>query len=214
MKKLLSSRLFWGLVLIIGGVLLLLNTFGIIEIGDIFWVVILGVAGLLFLAVYITNHDHWWALIPGVIFLTIAATIGLDSFLPGFHSTSLVGTIILGGIAFSFLLVYLADRSNWWAIIPSGVMTTIAIVAAWDASTSSSVTSGGIFFLGLGITFLLVAVLPNSVSPMRWAWIPAGILGLMGVLILVAAEDLINYIWPSAIILAGIFLVVRSIRRK
>jgi hypothetical protein len=214
MKKLLSSRLFWGLVLIIGGVLLLLNTFGIIEIGDIFWVVILGVAGLLFLAVYITNHDHWWALIPGVIFLTIATTIGLDSFLPDFHSTSLVGTIILGGIALSFLLVYLADRSNWWAIIPAGVMSTIAVVAAWDASTSSSVTSGGIFFLGLGITFLLVAVLPNSVGPLRWAWIPAGILGLIGVLILVAAEDLINYIWPSAIILTGIFLVFRSIRRK
>jgi hypothetical protein len=49
---------------------------------------------------------------------------------------------------------------------------------------------------------------------MRWAWIPAGILGLIGILILVAAEDLINYIWPSAFILAGLFLVVRSIRRK
>jgi hypothetical protein len=92
-------------------------------------------------------------------------------------------------------------------------MTTIALVAVLDTNTSS-LASGGIFFLGLGITFALVAILPTSIGKMRWAWIPAGILGLMGVLILIAAEDLINYIWPSALILAGIVLVARSINRK
>jgi hypothetical protein len=168
---------------------------------------------VLFLSLYISNHDNWWALIPGIIFLAVAATIGLDSFLPGFSDTNLGGTIILGGIALSFLLVYLAERGNWWAIIPAGVMTTIALVAVLDTNTSS-LASGGIFFLGLGITFALVAILPTSVGKMRWAWIPAGILGLMGVLILIAAEDLINYIWPLALILAGIVLVARSINRK
>lgn len=211
--KLLSSRLLWGLVLVIGGALLLLDTFGIFKGGALFWTIIAGVAGLLFLSLYVTNHDNWWALIPGIIFLAIAATIGLDSFLPGFSETNLGGTIILGGIAFSFLLVYLAERGNWWAIIPAGVMTTIAIVAVLDAYTST-ISSGGIFFLGLGITFALVAVLPTSVGQMRWAWIPAAILGLMGVLILIAAENLINYIWPSALILAGIYLIIRSITRK
>ncbi len=211
--KLLSSRLLWGLVLVVGGVLLLLDTFGIFKGGALFWTIVSGVAGVLFLSLYISNHDNWWALIPGIIFLAVAATIGLDSFLPGFSDTNLGGTIILGGIALSFLLVYLAERGNWWAIIPAGVMTTIALVAVLDTNTSS-LASGGIFFLGLGITFALVAILPTSVGKMRWAWIPAGILGLMGVLILIAAEDLINYIWPSALILAGIVLVARSINRK
>jgi hypothetical protein len=109
--------------------------------------------------------------------------------------------------------VYFSERGNWWAIIPTGVMTTIAIVAVVDSNTST-IASGGIFFLGLGITFALVAVLPTSVGQMRWAWIPAAILGLMGVLILIAAENLINYIWPSALILSGLLLVIRSIRRK
>ena len=211
--KLLSSRLFWGLVLVVGGVLLLLDTFGIFKGGALFWTIVSGVAGVLFLSLYISNHDNWWALIPGIIFLAVAATIGLDSFLPGFSDTNLGGTIILGGIALSFLLVYLAERGNWWAIIPAGVMTTIALVAVLDTNTSS-LASGGIFFLGLGITFALVAILPTSIGKMRWAWIPAGILGLMGVLILIAAEDLINYIWPLALILAGIVLVARSINRK
>jgi hypothetical protein len=213
MMKLLSSRLLWGLVLVVGGVLLLLDTFGIFKGGALFWTIVSGVAGVLFLSIYISNHDNWWALIPGIIFLAVAATIGLDSFLPGFSDTNLGGTIILGGIALSFLLVYLAERGNWWAIIPAGVMTTIALVAVLDTNTSS-LASGGIFFLGLGITFALVAILPTSVGKMRWAWIPAGILGLMGVLILIAAEDLINYIWPLALILAGIVLVARSINRK
>ena len=211
--KLLSSRLFWGLVLVIGGILLLLDTFGIFKGGALFWTIVSGVAGLLFLSLYVTNHDNWWALIPGIIFLALSATIGLNSFLPGFSDTNLGGTVILGGIALSFLLVYLADRGNWWAIIPAGVMTTIAIVAVLDSNTSN-VASGGIFFLGLGITFALVAVLPTSVGQMRWAWIPAVILGIMGVLILIAEENLINYIWPSAIILAGLLLVIRSLRRK
>jgi hypothetical protein len=213
MMKLLSSRLFWGLVLVVGGVLLLLDTFGIFKGGALFWTIVSGVAGVLFLSLYISNHDNWWALIPGIIFFAVATTIGLDSFLPGFSDTNLGGTIILGGIALSFLLVYLAERGNWWAIIPAGVMTTIALVAVLDTNTSS-LASGGIFFLGLGITFALVAILPTSIGKMRWAWIPAGILGLMGVLILIAAEDLINYIWPSALILAGIVLVARSINRK
>jgi hypothetical protein len=81
-------------------------------------------------------------------------------------------------------------------------------------TNTSRDASGGIFFLGLGVTFALVAIVPVSTGHMRWAWIPAGILGLMGVLILIAAEDMINYIWPSALILAGILLIGRSLGRK
>jgi hypothetical protein len=201
------------MVLVIGGVLLLLDTFGIFKGGAIFWTIVSVVAGLLFLSLFITNRENWWALIPGIIFLAIAAMVGLNSFVPGFSETNYSGTIILGGIALSFLLVYIARRSNWWAIIPAGVMATIAIVAILDSNTSN-IASGGMFFLGLGITFALVAILPGTEGQMRWAWIPAAILGLMGLLILIAAEELINYIWPSALIFAGLLLIGRSLRRK
>jgi hypothetical protein len=201
------------MVLVIGGVLLLLDTFGIFKGGALFWTIVSVVAGLLFLSLFITNRENWWALIPGIIFLAIAAMVGLNSFVPGFSETNYSGTIILGGIALSFLLVYIARRSNWWAIIPAGVMATIAIVAILDSNTSN-IASGGMFFLGLGITFALVAILPGTEGQMRWAWIPAAILGLMGLLILIAAEELINYIWPSALIFAGLLLICRSLRRK
>jgi hypothetical protein len=211
--KLLSSRIFWGIVLIIGGMLLLLDTFGIFEGGTLFWTIVGVVAGLLFLSIYLTNRDNWWALIPGIIFLTIGTMIGLNSYLPAFSEQNLYGPYILGGIALSFLLVYFAERSNWWAIIPAGVMTTIAVVAILDSNTSD-MASGGIFFLGLGLTFAIIALLPTTGGHMNWAWIPAGILGLMGILILVAAENLINYLWPSALIFAGILLISRSLWKK
>ncbi len=213
MLKIISSRLFWGLVLVIGGVLLLLDTFGIFKGGELFWTVFCAIAGVLFLSVYVTNHSHWWALIPGIIFLALAALIGLTSFVPGFSATRLDGAIILGGIGLSFLLVYLVERRNWWAIIPAGVMGTLAVVATLDPALSGDI-SGGIFFLGLGVTFGLVAVLPTSVGQMRWAWIPAAILGIFGVLLLLAAGKYINYVWPSVLILAGLLLIIRAAVRK
>jgi hypothetical protein len=213
MIKLLSSRLLWGLVLIIGGALLLLDTFGIFEGGALFWTVVAAFAGVLFLALYISDHNHWWALIPGTSFLAVSATIGLTSFLPGFSENRWSGVVILGGIALSFLLVYLADRGNWWALIPAGVLATIAIVAFVDTG-KSTLASGGIFFLGLGLTFLLVALLPTPNGQMHWAWIPAGILGVVGILILASQEYLINYVWPIALILGGALLIIRGFVRK
>jgi hypothetical protein len=213
MVKLLSSRLLWGLVLIIGGALLLLDTFGIFQGGALFWTVVSAFAGILFWALYVSDHNHWWALIPGTIFLAVSASIGLNSFVPGFSESRWNPVIILGGIALSFLLVYLAERGNWWALIPMGVLATIATVAFVD-SEKSSLISGGLFFLGLGLTFLLVALLPTPYGQMRWAWIPAGILGVIGILILASQEYLINYIWPSALILGGVLLVIRSFARK
>jgi hypothetical protein len=213
MLKIVSSRIFWGLLLVIGGVLLLLDTFGIFKGGELFWTIVTTLVGVLFLSVYITNHIHWWSLIPGIIFLAVAVLIGTTSFIPGFSNTQLPGAIILGGIGLSFLLVYLVERRNWWAIIPTGVMGTLAVVAVLDPTTSGS-ASGGIFFLGLGVTFGLVAVLPTQVGQMRWAWIPAVILALFGILLLLAAGQYINYAWPAALILAGALLIIRALVRR
>ena len=213
MLKIISSRIVWGLVLVIGGALLLLDTFNIFKGGALFWTIVSAIVGVMFLSVYITNHVHWWAIIPGVIFLALAALIGLDSFVPNFSATRLEGAIILGGIGLSFLLVYLVEHRNWWAIIPAGVMATLAVVASLDPALSGN-ASGGIFFLGLGATFGLVAVLPNPAGQMRWAWIPAAILGVFGILLFLAAGSYINYVWPAALILVGVLMIIRAVVRK
>jgi hypothetical protein len=120
--------------------------------------------------------------------------------------------VFLGAIALAFLLVYLADRAQWWAIIPFGVMMTLAVVSVIDEGPlrMGRIDSGSIFFIGLGLTFLLVAILPTKVGKMTWAYIPGAILLVMGLFVLAARTDLLVIVGPAALIVVGLALVVRA----
>jgi len=211
--KLLESRVLWGLLLILGGVLFLLENLGILQVGGLFWALMLGLGGLFFLSVFIQNRGNWWAVIPGFTLLGIAALITLDHVAPRLSDT-FGGSIVLGAIGLSFLLVYLVDRENWWAIIPMGVLLTLTVVAGLDEVSGLGIEMGGVFFLGLGATFALVALLPAKGAANRWAWIPAGVLGVMGMLLVAAAGELIAYLWPAALILVGGYLILQTLRPK
>lgn len=196
----------WGLLLIGLGVLYLLQNFGVLRGLDFIWPLLFAVAGLAFLFVFFTNRAHWWALIPGFTLLGLAATAGSQMLLSDFPG-EWSGAIFLGAIGLSFWAVYLARRDNWWAIIPGGVLLTLATVAG-VSDNLPGVETGGVFFLGLAITFALVFL----VTRMRWALIPAAALAVMGVLLIIGFENLINFIWPIALILAGLFLIIRVLR--
>jgi hypothetical protein len=210
--KVLASRLFWGLLLMGGGLLLLLSNLGVIEINAPVWSVIFLVASIGFLSVFVTDRENWWALIPGMVFLALASITYLNFVYPDLGGL-LSGVIILGSIGLSFLLIYLVNMDNWWAIIPMGVMFTIATVTGLSNLVSES-DVGGIFFLGLGLTFLIVAVLPSHRGELKWAFIPGGILIGMGLLILAAWGGWINIIGPSVLIIFGLLLIYRSFRKR
>jgi hypothetical protein len=209
--KLLTSRIFWGLVLVLGGIILLLESLGVLEGSEVFWMVILAIAGILFLVALITNRGAWWAVIPGVSLLAIATGLGLETF--GEVSGETLGSIILGGIGLSFLIVYLLESTNWWAIIPGGVLFTLAIVAGMEGGDFGMI-SGAVFFAGLGLTFVLVALLPNKVGRMTWAWIPGGILLILAVIILAGIESMFNYIWPVVVIAMGLYFILRTVLKR
>ena len=119
------------------------------------------------------------------------------------------GSIVLGGIGVAFWGIYLVDRNNWWALIPAGVMFTLTLVSGLEEFVSG-IGMGGVFFLGLGLTFSVVAMIPTPEGRMKWAWIPAGILVVMGVLIIATAENLLTIIGPAALILVGLYLIYRT----
>ena len=208
MLKWLESRILWGSLLILGGVLFLLQNLGFFDVGGIFWGILFGLAGIFFLSIFFQNQANWWSIIPGFALLGIGAQITLDQIAPKLSDIS-GGAIVLGAIGLSFLFVYFADRQNWWALIPMGVLLTLAIVSSLDAFTR--IDTGGIFFLGLAATFALVALVPKGIDT-RWAWIPAVILFVLGVVIFAAAEAWLNYLWPLALILVGIILIFRTMR--
>lgn len=208
--KWLESRVLWGSLLILGGVLFLLQNLGIFSLGDAFWVIVLGLAGVFFLSFFIQSRANWWALIPGITLLSVTTLVALDWVFPAIGS-AWGGSIVLGGIALSFFLIYLVERANWWALIPGGVLLTLAATVGLEQFFPGLETAG-IFFLGMGLTFALVAILPNPQGEMRWAWIPAGILLLMGVIFMAAAGELLTYLWPIALIVTGGYLLFRSFR--
>jgi hypothetical protein len=212
MFRWLGSRVLWGSLLIFAGVMFLLQNLGVFRFGDLFWGILFILGGGAFLSVFLQDRLQWWAIIPGFTLLGIGLIISLTVLAPGFMAV-IGGSIVLGSIGVAFLIIFLLDREKWWALIPAGTMLTLTVVAAISQAVPGMET-GGIFFLGLGLTFAVVALLPTTAGRMSWAWIPAGILALMGLLLMAAAGNLIGYLWPLVIILIGGFLILRTLLER
>ncbi len=202
-------RIVFGLVLIVGGVLFLFENLGFISGGvGLLWSLLLLGAGLTSLYVYAINRSNWWALIPGFTLTAIGTSIGLDLIAPTIGNI-FGGAIILGGIGLSFWMVYLTNREFWWSIIPAGVMTSLAVVATLDELLPNTGTDG-LFLVGLGLTFILLGVLPGYQTQLRWAFIPGGILTFIGLLTLPFMGDAFNILWPAALIITGGYIIFRN----
>jgi hypothetical protein len=210
MIKRFDVRTLFGGGLILLGVLMLLERIGLLHgAANLFWGVALLLAGAYFLYVFAQNpRERWWAIIPSMALLGMAASTVLPETFSG-----LGGGLFLGGLGLAFMIVYLTDRSRWWGIIPGGVLLTLALVASLDQT--NWINSGSLFFVGLGLTFLLVAILPNPSGQMQWAYIPAVVLVLMGALLgMRATAGLADYIWPSALIIVGLVVLVTFFTKK
>lgn len=202
-------RILWGGLLICAGGLFLLQELNLIpNAWDIVWSVLFGVAGCMFIFAFWTNRTQWWPLIPGLGLLSLGVLMVMEEFLPG---ADWLGAIFLGGIGLSFWLIYAINRENWWAVIPGGVLFTLAIVAGVDPFVKGD-TGGGIFMLGLGLTFGVIGLLPTSQGRMKWAFIPAIILLIIGAFIISPYLPLLNYIWPLALIALGGYFILRNLR--
>jgi hypothetical protein len=211
-----QSNAIWGILLILGGFLFLLQNLGIFSgLASLIWVGLFGAGGLFFLYLFFNNRTTtWWAALPGCALLGLAATVFFSDIGPGFLEP-VSGPLFLASIGMGFALVYLAVPSNWWAIIPAGVLTTLALVAGVDELGPGGFDSGGVFFIGLGITFLVVALIGReSGQNLRWAYIPATVLLVMGILIGTSLVDAINYLWPLALIAGGAVLIWRNLVEK
>ena len=207
MFRWLQSRILWGSILIIGGIALLLqNVYGI-QLANIFWCVIFAFGGLIFLGVFLANRENWWALIPGFVLISIGVMLALEWLVPGLNS-DLGGFIVLAGIALAFFIIYLVDNAHWWAIIPGGVLATVAVFVLLE-NIWAGFGGPGVFFVGLGLTFFLLAIVPTPEGRMKWAWIPGVVLTIVGFIIIAVTEEVIVLLWPVALILLGLVLIIR-----
>lgn len=205
-----QSRMIWGSILVLAGVLFLLQEFQVLGSAfEYLWVILLAAGSGAFLWIYFTKADQWWAVIPGLTLLGLTL-VSLENIIPSLPGGDWTGAIFLGCIGLAFWLVYLRRQEQWWAIIPGGVLLTLALVAGLDfLSDWSDVT----FFVGLGLTFGLVALLPSKNYDTRWAFIPAAAMIILGLAFFGPIQSVINYIWPVILVGLGVYVLVQNWNR-
>ena len=89
---------------------------------------------------------------------------------------------------------------------------TLAAVALLSTWLDGPVV-GGILFFGMAVTFGLVSILPTPHGRMVWALIPAGIMVVLGAAMMLAIPSVFNYVWAVALILVGVYLLLRQTGR-
>jgi hypothetical protein len=212
MKRLDGSFLL-GLTLIGAGALFLMQSFGLFgSLENAFWALAFGAGGVGFLAALARNREHWWAAIPGCALLGIGLLIALDGLAPAL-AQGWGGPLFLAMLGLGFWVVYLVRPVYWWAIIPGGTLFTLALVAGLSEMMAGD-AGGWVLFLGLSATFGLVYLLPTNERRMTWALYPAAAMLAMAVLVMAAMGQVVNLFWPAALILAGVYMVYRTLRLR
>jgi hypothetical protein len=196
--KFLNSRIFWGFVVILGGVMLLLDNLDLINFGEVFWAVIAILGALVFFSIFGRNRTHTWSLVPGISLVGVSATILVKTFTTSFGDVW-GGAILLGSIGLGFLSILLVERDTWWAMVPAGVMISIGLVSGLEQLYGSQY-GVGLFLLGMAITFALLPLLPASPG--------------LGAFSLITSGQEYFYMGPVVLILIGILLVIKSLTTK
>lgn len=210
------SRTVLGAILLIIGVILLLQSLDIIsaQIGSAIWGVLLAVAAFAFLAQYQYYRSQWWWLIPGITLAFIAIDNLGEAFAPQLFAPW-EDLLVLGGIGISFLIVYLMNRGQWWALIPAGVMLTLGVSSVLENTVSPGIDSDAILFLGLGLTFFLLYFVPREAGRMRWAIYPGVALLFFGLFQAVESQqEFLKIAGPVLILMVGLVFLIRSFTKK
>lgn len=202
-----KSGLVWGGLLIVFGVLALLET--VTNLNAWVWVAVLTTGGLVGFSVYAMDRTEKWLLIISYAMLAVA---GLLTFLTlGVLVDSYVATYVLLAIAFPFLVAFLLNRTNWGLLIPFYVLLVIGImVPLLELGVLNDTLIATYVLLAIAIPFFIVYI-RNTKN--WWALIPGGILAVIGIAFLIA-ETAVEYIFPAALIVGGILIVVRQFTKK
>ncbi len=213
-----SRPFIWGSILLVAGLLTLFSTLNLFSaVSGIVFALLFAAAALAFGYVFLRNSaGNWWAAVPAFALAGLSGSIMISEYAPE-RMTFLGGAVFLGALGLGFLAVYLARRDFWWAVIPAGAMLSLAVTAALDEGgfgRGNDDVSAGVFFFGLGLTFLVVARLRPRIDRSRqWAYIPAAILMLLGTFLFTSATTFLvyfNVIVAVVMVGAGAFLILKS----
>jgi hypothetical protein len=206
-----TSGLWWGLLLVVGGVLWLLEVTDTISVHPFVVATFFSLAGLGFATDFVRHDGSWWAAMPA------GALLGLGALIAFVEGTGAAGewgaAILLASTGAGFGAVYFRSRSHWWALIPAGMLVAVAVIVA-----SVPVVKGGpgiaVIVLGiLAAALVAFALIPIRGRRMLWALVPAAILGIVAGFLAQGQEKVLepfNWVTPAALLIVGLVVVART----
>lgn len=153
---------------------------------------------------------NWWALIPGSIMLFLVLTVLLAD---GDRGVT-IGPLALLAIAVPFYIIYFRVGGQWWAIIPAGILSLIAVIAILGiAGFINAGTEGGLIsaFMMSGVAAVFAVIGWRD----RKSWAKVVTLGFLGIAVaslLVASQS--QVIGALAIMVLGVYVLVSSRRAQ
>lgn len=193
-----KSSLFWGILLILGGIAALAQQLGYLDqLPDNAWAWVFGALSLVGFVGYFTSSMKDWAwLFPAGVFGGLTVTVWLA--ISGVDGAG-VGSPIFFGLLIPFLAAYFADRShNWWALIPSAVMLSLAMVTLMvDTTRGEWIGSAFLFLIALSFFVVYLSKRTNT-----WALLVAYIMGVLGIAPLMATGGELAAYYGSVFMLA------------
>ena len=117
-------------------------------------VYVLWIIGFPFLIGYLRDRDQWGLLIPAYVLFSVGLMVGLIGL--GWLQNFLIPAYVMLAIAVPFLVVYLLNRENWWALIPAGIMGIIAVGFLLASSIGKFIIPLVIILIGIWIIVRIV----------------------------------------------------------
>ena len=167
------------------------------------------VLAITFFLVYWSRRQLWSLIVAYVMFV-----LGFMPLLALTTRPELSGVIFLTAIGLPFLFLYVQSPQRWWAIIPAGMLLTLAIITAvvliprFNGQEFNSHIANFIVFAGWAVTFAVVWLRHHQ----RWAMIVT--IGAIVIAIAGLFVTKLEFVWPVIIIVLGIFLLVRNLLPK
>lgn len=193
-----KQSLVWGGLLIVFGAMSLVES--LFDPTPWLWVAVLAASGLGVLAVYLSDRSEWGFLITTYALWAVAilVTLALLDIVPG----AFIAIYVLVAIALPFLVVYLRDRNNWWALIPCYVLLAISamlLLTEWNILPDAFIAT--FVLAAIALPFLGVFLL-NHIN--WWALIPAYVLLVIGIMVALLDLNVLDDLWVPAYIMFAI----------
>jgi hypothetical protein len=187
-------------------VLLVVKNLGGEVIGSALFFILAGTFGF----VYYTRR-FLWSVIAGYIMFVL----GFMPLLAISSRPELAGIVMMFAIALPFFVIYLrAPDEKWWAVIPTGILATAGLLAAFvllpglPGPGYDNRIPNSLMYLGIAATFAVVWLRHHK----RWGQLFTALAAFVAVANLFIGN--LEKAWPALVILGGFYLLFKSLRPK